>query len=74
MRFPYAVHGRSPNSYQMLARPALRSANTIARRGFHTTRPQFASPYHYPEGPRSNIPFNPLTRFFAVRYWGFMGT
>lgn len=57
----------------MLARPALRSANNIARRGFHTTRPQLGSPYHYPEGPRSNIPFNPLTRFFAVRYWGFMG-
>lgn len=49
------------------------AANTVARRGFHSTRPQAASPYHYPEGPRSNIPFNPLTRFFAVRYWGFMG-
>ena len=48
--------------------------NTVARRGFSTTRPQLASPYHYPEGPRSNIPFNPMTKFFAVRYWGFMGT
>jgi cytochrome c oxidase subunit 7c len=32
------------------------------------------SPYHYPEGPRSNIPFNPLTKWFALRYWSFMGT
>ncbi|QSZ31602.1 hypothetical protein DSL72_001169 [Monilinia vaccinii-corymbosi] len=44
----------------------------VARRGFHSTRAQMSSPYHYPEGPRSNIPFNPHTRFFAVRYWGFM--
>lgn len=57
----------------MLVRPSLRSASAVARRGFHTTRPQLGSPYHYPEGPRSNIPFNPLTKFFAVRYWGFMG-
>ena len=46
---------------------------TAARRAFSSTRGQFASPYHYPEGPRNNIPFNPLTRFFAVRYWAFMG-
>merc|ERR1711964_87245 len=25
-----------------------------------------------PEGPRSNIPFNPLTKWFALRYWSFM--
>ncbi|KAK5127536.1 hypothetical protein LTR85_006875 [Meristemomyces frigidus] len=50
----------------------MRLPTTVARRGFHTTRPQFSSPYHYPEGPRSNIPFNPLTRFFFIRYWGFM--
>ncbi|KAK5095667.1 Cytochrome c oxidase assembly protein cox15 [Lithohypha guttulata] len=31
-----------------------------------------ASPFHYPEGPRSNLPFNPKTKYFAVRYWGFM--
>ncbi|KAL1302745.1 hypothetical protein AAFC00_003097 [Neodothiora populina] len=59
----------------MLSRTAMRmptAANTISRRGFHSTRAQLASPYHYPEGPRSNIPFNPLTRFFWLRYWGFM--
>nr|OQO18941.1 hypothetical protein B0A51_12731 [Rachicladosporium sp. CCFEE 5018] len=56
----------------MLSRTVARLPATTARRGFYTTRPQFASPYHYPEGPRSNIPFNPLTRFFAVRYWTFM--
>lgn len=49
------------------------AANTVARRGFSSTRSQLASPYHYPEGPRNNIPFNPMTKFFAVRYWGFMG-
>lgn len=58
---------------KMLARTIARLPATSARRGFHTTRPQLGSPYHYPEGPRSNIPFNPLTRFFAVRYWSFMG-
>ncbi|KAI7123495.1 hypothetical protein KC352_g32527, partial [Hortaea werneckii] len=51
----------------------MRLPNTVARRGFSTTRAQFNSPYHYPEGPRSSIPFNPLTRWFALRYWGFMG-
>jgi cytochrome c oxidase subunit 7c len=45
----------------------------VARRTFSSTRMQLASPYHYPEGPRSNLPFNPLTKFFAVRFWGFMG-
>lgn len=60
----------------MLSRTAMRMptvANTVARRGFSSTRMQLASPYHYPEGPRSNLPFNPLTKFFAVRFWGFMG-
>ncbi|KAJ5342016.1 Cytochrome c oxidase subunit VIIc [Penicillium brevicompactum] len=44
----------------------------VARRGFSTTRTQLGSPYHYAEGPRTNIPFNPLTKFFFLRYWGFM--
>ncbi|KAG9235051.1 hypothetical protein BJ875DRAFT_283636 [Amylocarpus encephaloides] len=48
------------------------STSMVARRGFHSTRVQMSSPYHYPEGPRSNIPFNPLTKYFAVRYWTFM--
>ncbi|KAG9571679.1 hypothetical protein KCU77_g12424, partial [Aureobasidium melanogenum] len=60
----------------MLSRSAMRMptvANQIvARRGFSSTRMQLASPYHYPEGPRSNLPFNPLTKFFAIRYWSFM--
>ncbi|KAF7905020.1 uncharacterized protein EAF01_005542 [Botrytis porri] len=59
----------------MLSRAAVRassSTSTVARRGFHSTRAQMGSPYHYPEGPRSNIPFNPKTKFFALRYWGFM--
>ncbi|EXJ85201.1 elongator complex protein 1, partial [Capronia epimyces CBS 606.96] len=44
----------------------------IARRGFSTTRPRFDSPFHYPEGPRASLPFNPKTRFFWLRYWTFM--
>ncbi|KAK2799452.1 hypothetical protein FQN51_006939 [Onygenales sp. PD_10] len=47
-------------------------ATTLGRRGFHSTRAQMSSPYHYPEGPRTNIPFNPMTRFFFWRYWAFM--
>ncbi|KAJ5501454.1 hypothetical protein LT330_000998 [Penicillium expansum] len=45
-----------------------------ARRGFSTTRTQLGSPYHYAEGPRTNIPFNPLTKYFFWRYWAFMVT
>ncbi|KAN0108124.1 Cytochrome c oxidase subunit VIIc [Hyaloscypha variabilis] len=59
----------------MLSRAAVRTSSTtsmVARRGFHSTRAQMSSPYHYPEGPRSNIPFNPLTKWFALRYWSFM--
>ncbi|PSS27178.1 hypothetical protein M430DRAFT_14470 [Amorphotheca resinae ATCC 22711] len=60
---------------KMFSRAAVRASSTtsmVARRGFHSTRAQMSSPYHYPEGPRSNIPFNPLTKWFAIRYWGFM--
>ncbi|KAG0652275.1 hypothetical protein D0Z07_0958 [Hyphodiscus hymeniophilus] len=59
----------------MLSRAAVRatsSTSAVARRGFSSTSRANASPYHYPEGPRSNIPFNPLTKFFAFRYWTFM--
>ncbi|KAE9989364.1 hypothetical protein EG327_002798 [Venturia inaequalis] len=63
---------------QMLPQATLRASSmasrTVARRGFSTTRVLKDSPYHYPEGPRNNLPFNPLTKFFAVRYWGFMIT
>ncbi|KAH0844870.1 hypothetical protein AYO21_05799 [Fonsecaea monophora] len=46
----------------------------IARRGFSSTvrRADNFSPYHYPEGPYTNLPFNTKTRFFWLRYWGFM--
>jgi hypothetical protein len=47
----------------------------IARRGFTSTtrRMDDFSPYHYPEGPYTSLPFNPKTRFFWLRYWLFMG-
>ncbi|ETI22322.1 hypothetical protein G647_06396, partial [Cladophialophora carrionii CBS 160.54] len=46
----------------------------VARRGFTSTtrRMDAFSPYHYPEGPYTNLPFNPKTRFFWLRYWLFM--
>jgi cytochrome c oxidase subunit 7c len=47
-------------------------AQVAARRAFSTTRARLSSPYHYPEGPRSNLPFNTKTRFFALRYWSFL--
>lgn len=60
----------------MLARTAFRATagpSLVARRGFQSTRQQLSSPYHYPEGPRSNLPFDPLKKGFAFKYWGFMG-
>lgn len=60
----------------MLARTAIRASKApsmIASRGFRTSTARLSSPYHYPEGPRSNLPFNPLTKYFAYRYWGTMG-
>lgn len=60
----------------MLARATFRAASAptlVARRGFQSTRAQMSSPYHYPEGPRSNLPFDPLKKGFAFKYWGFMG-
>lgn len=60
----------------MLSRAAARAApratpSLVARRGFHATRAQLSSPYHYPEGPYSNLPFNPKTKYFALRFWSF---
>lgn len=61
---------------QVLSRPVNRAGSMAARftrRGFHSTRPQLGSQYHYPEGPRSNIPFDPLKKGFALKFWGFCG-
>ncbi len=57
----------------MLSRAAARTTSALGRRGFHATRAQLKSPYHYPEGPYTNIPFNPRGKWFPVQYWGFMG-
>lgn len=63
---------------QMLLRTAYQTVSYLpsatARRGFHSSRVTLSSPYHYHEGPRTNIPFNPLTRFFYLRYVGFCAT
>ena len=56
---------------QMYARAAARTTTSlVTRRGFHATRARLSSPYHYPEGPYTNIPFNPRTKWFGVKYWG----
>lgn len=64
----------------MLARATVRTTTAtmanqlVARRAFTTTRARLSSPYHYPEGPLSNLPFNPRTKGFAFWYWSFMAT
>ncbi|KAI1179833.1 cytochrome-c oxidase chain VIIc [Nemania sp. FL0916] len=63
----------SPQAAAML-RASPRMTSLMARRAFHATRARLSSPYHYPEGPYTNIPFNPRTRFFAFRFWGFCAT
>lgn len=52
------------------ARAASRTTTSlVSRRGFHATRARLSSPYHYPEGPYSNIPFNPKSKWFGVQFW-----
>ncbi|EAQ86832.1 hypothetical protein F5144DRAFT_607370 [Chaetomium tenue] len=59
----------------MLARATTTAARQlVARRAFTTTRARLSSPYHYPEGPLSNIPFNPRKKGFGIAYWTFMAT
>lgn len=59
-------------SVQMLSRAAVRATTRVAgRRGFHATRSQMSSPYHYPEGPYTNIPFDPKKKTFPLLFWGF---
>lgn len=59
----------------MLSRAAARTTTSlVSRRGFHATRARMSSPYHYPEGPYTNIPFNPRSKWFGPGYWAFMAT
>lgn len=59
----------------MLSRAAARTTTSlVSRRGFHATRARMSSPYHYPEGPYTNIPFNPRSKWFGTGYWAFMAT
>jgi len=58
---------------KMLSRAATRALlRNTQTRAFQTSRAQLSSPYHYPEGPFSNLPFNTKTKYFAFRYWTFM--
>ncbi|CAG9938571.1 hypothetical protein V2G26_001514 [Clonostachys chloroleuca] len=57
----------------MLSRAAARTTTQlVSKRGFHATRARLSSPYHYPEGPYSNLPFNPRSKWFGAGYWTFM--
>ncbi|RPA83627.1 cytochrome c oxidase subunit [Ascobolus immersus RN42] len=40
---------------------------TAGRRAFSTS-PKRMGGYHYPEGPRSNLPFNPQKPGFALKF------
>ncbi|KAL2293689.1 hypothetical protein FJTKL_05517 [Diaporthe vaccinii] len=59
----------------MFSRAAVRATTQVAgRRGFHATRSQMSSPYHYAEGPYTNIPFNPKKKGFPILFWGYCAT
>lgn len=59
----------------MFSAAATRTTTTlVSRRAFHATRARMSSPYHYPEGPYTNLPFNPHSKWFGVGFWGFMVT
>ena len=62
-----------PLQKMIAARAAVRSTTqaVVARRAFTTTRVRLSSPYHYPEGPYSNLPFDPRKKGFAWKYWTF---
>ncbi|KAK5997721.1 Cytochrome c oxidase polypeptide VIIc [Cladobotryum mycophilum] len=73
---PSHIRQYSPYTAEDMISPAAARTTTslVARRGFHTTRARMSSPYHYPEGAYSNIPFNPRSKWFGAGYWGFMAT
>lgn len=56
----------------MFSRAAVRTSQAVGRRAFHSTPSRMSSPYHYTEGPYSNLPFNPKHKAFGVAYWGSM--
>ncbi|EGX93885.1 cytochrome-c oxidase chain VIIc [Cordyceps militaris CM01] len=59
----------------MFSHAATRTTTTlVSRRAFHATRARMSSPYHYPDGAYSNLPFNPHSKWFTLGYWGFMAT
>ncbi|KAL1898681.1 hypothetical protein Cpir12675_001788 [Ceratocystis pirilliformis] len=49
----------------MIAAVRSQSTGQIARRAFSTSRAQMSSPYHYPSGAGSNLPFNPKSKWFG---------
>ncbi|KAF4344862.1 elongator complex 1 [Fusarium beomiforme] len=75
LALPLPTLANSIDPLQMLSRAAARTTTSlVTKRGFQTTRARMSSPYHYPEGAYSNIPFNPRSKWFGVGYWAFMAT
>ncbi|KAJ4144355.1 hypothetical protein LMH87_003241 [Akanthomyces muscarius] len=63
------------SSAKMFSRAATRTTTTlVSRRAFHATRARMSSPYHYPDGAYTNLPFNPHSKWFGLGYWTFMAT
>ncbi|KAF3214294.1 hypothetical protein TWF192_009177 [Orbilia oligospora] len=64
--------GYSRNRKSDTMRPQIASRvaglRTVTRQNFSTSAPRMSSPYHYPSGPRSNLPFDPLNKFFGVKF------
>jgi cytochrome c oxidase subunit 7c len=55
-----------------IRRTALAAARQAPRRNFHAT-PARNGGYHYPEGPRSNLPFDPLAKGFGIKFIAYAG-
>ncbi|TQV94312.1 hypothetical protein V2A60_002653 [Cordyceps javanica] len=71
----YSHSKLAEQSAKMFSRAATRTTTTlVSRRAFHATRARMSSPYHYPEGPYTNLPFNPHNKWFGLGYWSFMAT
>jgi len=54
---------------------ALKAGQRLTFRGFHTSRARLSHGPHYPEGPRTNIPWTPKGKWnIRAKLFGFYGT
>lgn len=49
----------------MIAAARSQIAGQVARRAFSTSRAQMSSPYHYPSGAGTNLPFNRKSKWLG---------